>query len=420
MKKFIVVILACFILVTPTFGATQKELTIWWGPNDDTFKNVVATYQEQHPNVKLTYEEKTFEDLKTTLRLTLSNNEGPDICVSNQGVQDMGSLVKDGLIVPLDKYYQKYGWDKLYGPAMIMPNRFDKNTMKMGVGPIFGVSPTAEFGLFFYNKALFAKAGIKGAPKNFAEFESDLAILKGKGITPLVVGGQDGGRWVWWFEVLLGNYAPQNFFEQLAFDPDNKVIHGNASLATLTKMQSWAKKDYFNKGFLGVTPDDALKMFVAGQAAIYLDGHWATHDIIKYSKATNTPVGLFLSPTKYGVTFGAPSSAVTISKKCSDPDLAADFLNFFITDTKIHIKYNSLPIAKNGDFSKAEPMYKQMCNLANEVYSKNLTGYYIDWSTATMFDTLSSNIQDLMSQKTTPAECMKKFNDDFARAHTKK
>ncbi|HBE79743.1 MAG TPA: hypothetical protein DDW65_18490 [Firmicutes bacterium] len=420
MKRFLWIILACLVLVTPTFGAASTKLLVWWMPDTaETLKAAVKTYNEQHPNVNITYEVKTFDDLKTTLRLTLTNNEGPDITQSNQGAQDMGLLVKDGSIIPLDKYYHKYGWNKLFGDALIMPNRFNKDTMKQASGPIFGVSESAEFGLIFYNKDLFAKAGIKETPKTFEEFEADMALLKSKGITPMAYGDSDQcGRGIHWFEILLGNYAPQKRFADLTFDLNNKASYGKVELAAAAKFQEWCKKGYFMDGFLGISSNDAQKMFCAGQAAMYKEGSWGTTDIFKDSKATKISLGMFLLPTKYGITFGAPGPSITIARKCKNPDLAADFLNYLVNDTKYHAQNNELPIAK-GDLSMADPAYKELCQLAASTYAKNSIGYYFDWATPTMFNTLNAGLQRLTGQKITPEEFVKMVNDDFAKAHAK-
>jgi raffinose/stachyose/melibiose transport system substrate-binding protein len=419
-KKVLLIILVCLVIGVPVFGAAPTKLLVWWLPEtSETLKSAIKAYTDQHPGVEISYEVKSFDDLKTTLRLTLSNNEGPDITQSNQGAQDMGQLVKDGSIIPLDKYYQKYSWNKLFGNALISANRFNKDTMKQASGPIYGVSESAEFGLIYYNKDLFAKAGIKSVPKTFAEFEADLALLKNKGITPIAYGDSDqSGRSIHWFEIILGNYAPQKEFANLAFDMNNNAAYGPAELAAAAKLQEWCKKGYFTDGFLGISAPDSQKMFCAGQAAMYKDGDWATTDIVKDSKAAKIQIGVFLLPTEYAVTFGAPGTCATISKKCKNPDAAADFLNFLVTDTKYHIQNNDLPIAK-GDYRNADPTFRDMCQLASHVYDKNLIGYYFDWSTPTMYNTLIAGIQRLTGQKITPQEFVKSINDDYAKAHAK-
>src|SRR4029078_2804480 len=58
-----------------------------------------------------------------------------------------------------------------------------------------------NFGLvgFWYNKDLFADAGISAPPATYAELLDDVGKLQAKGITPITVGA--GDKWaptLWW------------------------------------------------------------------------------------------------------------------------------------------------------------------------------------------------------------------------------
>ena len=44
---------------------------------------------------------------------------------------------------------------------------------------------------FWYNKELFAKAGISSAPSTWPQFLADVAKLKAAGIAPIAIGGKD-------------------------------------------------------------------------------------------------------------------------------------------------------------------------------------------------------------------------------------
>jgi raffinose/stachyose/melibiose transport system substrate-binding protein len=61
-----------------------------------------------------------------------------------------------------------------------------------GKGPIYGVP--IDFGSYglFYNKSLFAKAGIAAPPKTFADLMSDCTKLKSAHIIPIAYGDRDG------------------------------------------------------------------------------------------------------------------------------------------------------------------------------------------------------------------------------------
>jgi raffinose/stachyose/melibiose transport system substrate-binding protein len=419
-KKLLFAFLLCGILVVPTFADAPKQLVIWWQPGDDCAKAAIAEYQKLHPDVKLEFKEMgNDQSAYMALKLALQNGQGPDIAQSNQGVANMGDLVRADLIIPLDTYYNKLGWDKLFGKSLLAVNQFNRATMKQASGPIFGVSSSAEYGMIFYNKAFFAKAGIKETPKTFDEFEADMALLKKSGVAPLVWGssGNSIGN-AQLFEVVLGNYANAEEFARVTFDIDNKASYGNAELAALTKMQEWFKKGYTNSDYMGITPDDQRRYLAIGKGAMLLDGTWNAQTIVNYCKEADIDIGMFLMPTKYGVTFGSVNTCASISKACKNPDLAADFLDFLVKDTKNHIKYNLIPIAKGGDFSQADPTFKQMCEMIEPMYAKNQFGYYFDWATPTMFNTLSVEMTKVVALKITPAQCVQAINADYAKAHS--
>ncbi|MGO7983687.1 extracellular solute-binding protein, partial [Rhizobium johnstonii] len=57
---------------------------------------------------------------------------------------------------------------------------------------------------FWYNKDLFAQAGITDTPKTLDELNDDVTKLKAAGIAPISVG--DGDKWPaahWWYNFAL-------------------------------------------------------------------------------------------------------------------------------------------------------------------------------------------------------------------------
>ena len=68
-------------------------------------------FQAKYPNVTIKRVSRSFDDLKTTLRLALSGNQPPDVVQANNGRSDMGAFVKAGQLRPLDAYAEAYGWN---------------------------------------------------------------------------------------------------------------------------------------------------------------------------------------------------------------------------------------------------------------------------------------------------------------------
>ena len=76
-------------------------------------------------------------------------------------------LVKAKLILPLDKYAAKYGWDKQFPPGTSQQFRWTPDGKTFGKGNLWGVGQFGQSIGVFYNKALLKKYG--GNPDNLPE-----------------------------------------------------------------------------------------------------------------------------------------------------------------------------------------------------------------------------------------------------------
>jgi raffinose/stachyose/melibiose transport system substrate-binding protein len=66
---------------------------------------------------------------------------------------------------------------------------------------------------FWYNKALFAKAGIQVPPTTWAELLNDVKMLKAAGITPIAPGAGDKWPGAFWREYLATRIGGQAAFD---------------------------------------------------------------------------------------------------------------------------------------------------------------------------------------------------------------
>lgn len=75
-----------------------------------------------------------------------------------------------------------------------------------GSGQIYGVPlEFVSYGLF-YNKAMFAKAGISGPPKTWPALLSDCTKLKSSGVIPIAYGDRDGYSTDNWVTLMYASY----------------------------------------------------------------------------------------------------------------------------------------------------------------------------------------------------------------------
>jgi ABC-type glycerol-3-phosphate transport system substrate-binding protein len=178
--------------------------------------------------------------------------------------------------------------------------------------------------LVFYNKALFAKAGVT-PPTTWAQFLDVNAKLKAAGITPIELGGNDPFAAAMPLtgaisaDVLGKN--PQWLQQRFA----GTVKFGDADVvAAATKMRTLVTNGDFEKGALNVSYADSITQFNAGKAAMYPMGSWYLGSVPK-SEWSN--IGVFPWPTDDGsvvVPFSVGGS-MAISSKTKDVKSATAF-----------------------------------------------------------------------------------------------
>ncbi|MFI6602376.1 ABC transporter substrate-binding protein [Nonomuraea sp. NPDC050536] len=153
--------------------------------------------------------------------------------------------------------------------------------------------------LVYYNKKLFAEAGITAPPKTYAELVDDAAKLKAKGTNPFVVGG--GGKdafaagYLWMALVGADVYAKQPDF--LVKRRKGEVRFSDPLFVRATqKFADLVAKGYVDKAGLSRDYPSTEKAFLDGKGAMYPMGSWFA--------AVKAPfdVGVFAWPTDSGET----------------------------------------------------------------------------------------------------------------------
>src|SRR5215217_1633724 len=158
-------------------AAGDVTLTVWdqevRGGQEAQIKRLNEAFQQKYPNVTIKRVAKSFEDLNKTLKLAVSGAKAPDVVQANQGRPVMGTLVKGGLLRPLDPYAKAYGWDDRYSKLLLDLNRFSSDGEEFGGGNLYGLSQMGEIVGLFYNKDKVADP-----PATLADFEESLAEAK--------------------------------------------------------------------------------------------------------------------------------------------------------------------------------------------------------------------------------------------------
>ncbi|HEU5222471.1 MAG TPA: extracellular solute-binding protein [Candidatus Lumbricidophila sp.] len=228
----------------------------------------------------------------------------------------------------------------------------------------------------FYNKALFAKAGITAPPKNWAEFMDAVAKLKAAGITPIELAGKEAA-WAASYP-LVGTITA----DIIGKDPKwvQKLKKGEAKLtdanvkAALQKNVDLVKAGAYDPQALSVDFATANTNFVTTQkSAMYPMGTWMTG--AGYIPAdVADQFGVFPWPTDDGsvvvpITVGGTTS---VNAKSANVDKAVAFAKQWSTDPKtqgVLVETDgAFPMLKNVKFSeynaKVSPLFTAAFELA--------------------------------------------------------
>ena len=170
--------------------AGDVTLTVWdqevRGGQAAQIKQLNDAFQQKYPNVKIKRVAKSFDDLNKTLKLAVSSSKAPDVVEANQGRPIMGTLVKGGLLRPLDPYAKAFDWDQRYSKLLLDLNKFSPDGKTFGAGNLYGLSQMGEIVGVFYNKDK-----VSDPPKTMADFEASLADAKKQGDIPIQFGNLD-------------------------------------------------------------------------------------------------------------------------------------------------------------------------------------------------------------------------------------
>ncbi|MGQ9599905.1 MAG: extracellular solute-binding protein [Anaerolineae bacterium] len=397
-------------------------LTVWDQFQRDTEKAVIdslnAEFEAAHPGAQISRVVKSFDDLKVTIKLALSDPNGPDVGQVNQGA-DMRAVVQGNLLLDLTPYLPKYQWDKRFSAGILARNSFTADGSQFGTGNLYGVSPTAEVVGVYYNKEKFQQLGLS-VPKTFADFEALLAKAKAAGETPIVFGNLDQWPGIHIFSAIQHILLPdRTWLDNFVYGQGEVSFDIPENVQAATKVQEWVEAGYFTDGFAGIGYDDSWKLFAGGQGLMMITGSWLSGDIVSTG---GEKFGFFLLPPleEEGkvLAIGGVGLPFCIRAGTKNADLAAEYLDWMVSSRagELWLEKGVLP-AVPVDKSKVPTgtLLGDIVTAYGVINEADGVGHYIDWAGPTMYDVLSASIQELMAMQITPEEFVAKVQAEYAK-----
>ncbi|MBO7745689.1 extracellular solute-binding protein [Paenibacillus sp. MWE-103] len=286
---------------------------------------IVDQYQKDHPNVKIELDSLNTDQQKLKLKTQAASKEVPDITIVNPAAQ-MKPFVDAKLFAPLNDMLDQNGLKDTFQKGLLDYYSFDNN--------IYALPDGNNIEVVYYNKDLFAQAGITNTPTTFEELVNDAKTLKAKGITPMAIGEKDSWTGSFLFmNILLRTNGGPGFLQDVL---DGKKTFKDAAFTdAVSAMQDLIQAKAFEDGATSIDYNTGGNLFKTGKAAMMVMGTWETGAID--SSTVGPKVGVFKFPTVGGKGdpdqfMLAPGSAFAVSANSKHLKETKDFLNYFMTE----------------------------------------------------------------------------------------
>ncbi|MBX3010570.1 MAG: extracellular solute-binding protein [Caldilineaceae bacterium] len=266
-------------------------------PNPPRYLNrIVEEYEKLHPNINITLIPPLApgNDYITWVRTQAAGQQLPDIVWLQAG--QVNEQLPRGMFESLTEKFEESNpyvvagdpghdrwFDAFAGFVMEFVQASDNNWYQVN-GDYVGTA-------FFYNKDLFAQAGLDpdSPPQTWSEFLAAQQALQEAGIGAFAFPmGPNAFIWSWWhrvgatqfygdqFEALnvdgnqfrLSPYATARNYATGTWDPMDPRYQ-----ETFRILKEWSA--YWAPGALSMSMEDAFRLFVNGDVAMYWNGSWA-------------------------------------------------------------------------------------------------------------------------------------------------
>jgi raffinose/stachyose/melibiose transport system substrate-binding protein len=305
---------------------TDVTEVTWWKLSDpapaaqEAIAQVIADFEAANPDIRIIVEERSTDAHKDSLRTALGTSGAPDIFFSWAGPGLGGEFINAGASLNLEKYYDEYGWaDRFSGATLDTVTQY---------GGYDGVPYTQRGEAIFYNKELFAQAGIATVPSTYDELVDAADKLVAAGITPIQFGGTVNWHVMRLLDALLETHCGTEGYQAL--------VTGGASWAdeacvteTYEQFALWTT-DYLNPGFISINNDESSALFYSGRAAMAFEGDWF-NQVVRDNGMDEANVGIFPFPTGTGRIYGFNENNY-ITSNSDNPDEAARFLDYLTSE----------------------------------------------------------------------------------------
>ncbi|HEX3303988.1 MAG TPA: extracellular solute-binding protein [Thermomicrobiales bacterium] len=392
----------------PTTGAQdQIELRVWDQFTDpaesDTADKIYSDFTAANPNIKITREAYSTDQMRQTVNTALSSGTGPDIIFYDAGPGYAGVLANAGLLAPLDQYSQQYGWKDRIAPSSL-------EATSLG-GKLYGLPLQVDLIGMYYNQGLFDKEGMT-VPQTLDDLVNFCKQAKDKGYTPFAFADNEGWEAFHQFSMTANQMIGPDAMRNLLVN--NQGSWNSPEIVTAIKSYFVDLRDAgcFSKDVNALKYDDGNSLFYSEQAMVHSTGSWLANQITENMPDADIRFMPFpqLPGAKDRVWVSGVGSAYYITSGSKNQDAAAKFLDFLFSPDIVSRWVSEanfiVPVQFDTSTVQVSPLFKSILDTLQQASQQGtLFGYNVDVLAPPQFnDVMTNGFQAMLAGDKTPEQ----------------
>lgn len=333
------------------------------------------------------------------MKVLYSSNALPDV-ISTGGYNLIDSM-KDQL-TDLTPYVDQ-AW-KETAPQMC----WDANTRD---GKIYGIPYTRQVIGYFYNKDLFAKAGIDKPADTWDEFFAQCDKLKKANITPLSMDTADSG---WVTSLMLGAIVGESEAGEKFMNTNLPKNYNTPEFIDAAKKIQTMFQKYTTPDAVGGKYENAASNFFMGETAIIANGPWMVrdfYDTTMVDKGFADKIGTAMYPG--GVMYDSGKIGFNIaSRDKKKTEAAVQFVKFMTSEEsqkRMLEMTGDTPASESVKSDNVKPLVSEVVENGNKAKRK-INDFQSLWY-ANVVDEISIQYPLLAQGKITPQQFAQALTD---------
>lgn len=381
----------------------------------ENWEAVAEAFEKAHPGVDIQLSFLENEAYKAKAPTLLQSNDRPHLIYS-WGGGVMHEQADAGVIEDITDVVGAQ-WQETLSPAAVEAFTYKG---RIWGGPMF----VSQVG-FWYNRELFAKAGVDAeAIEDWDDLLAAVNTFKEAGITPISVGG--GDKWplhFYWTHLAMRTGGRDAFEQAVACEGDGFAAEPFVRAGEL--FQQLTELEPFQRGYVAHKFQEASGLFGDGNAAMHLMGNW-DYNMQKTQSVSgkgldDERLGWFPFPQVEGGK-GAPGDTLGgvngwLVTKGAPPE-TIEFLRFFLSQENQRMMGREdffIPVAVGAETDLKNPYYRRIAeNIAASEYHQLFYDQMLGPDVGRVVNDISA---DLATGAMTPQEAAETVQDAWSLDH---